>query len=131
VVIVVLKTELDVKRDEEEHSLEGKIHRIRQIKTMASVLKMSPPPAPRAELPSAVASTYARSYRCSGCMREILAGQSSICNSGCVTGNPEVILKCPESRLFGNLPVGAGRRLNLPKSPFFMHCEIYFSSTHR
>ena len=36
-LIVRLKIELDIKRDEEEHSLERKVHRIRQINTMASV----------------------------------------------------------------------------------------------
>jgi hypothetical protein len=34
---VRLKIELDIKRDEEEHSLERKIHRIQRINTMASV----------------------------------------------------------------------------------------------
>ena len=37
-LLVRLKIELDIKRDEEEHSLERKIHRIQQINTMASVL---------------------------------------------------------------------------------------------
>jgi hypothetical protein len=32
-----LKIELDIKHDEEEHSLERKLHRIQQINTMASV----------------------------------------------------------------------------------------------
>jgi hypothetical protein len=36
-LVVRLKIELDIKRDEEEHSLEQKIHRIQQINTMASV----------------------------------------------------------------------------------------------
>jgi hypothetical protein len=36
-LLVRLKIELDIKRDEEKHSLEGKIHRIQQINTMASV----------------------------------------------------------------------------------------------
>ena len=36
-LLVRLKIELDIKRDEEEHSLERKIHRIEQINTMASV----------------------------------------------------------------------------------------------
>ena len=36
-LLVRLKIELDIKRDEEEHSLERKIHRIQQINTMASV----------------------------------------------------------------------------------------------
>ena len=36
-LIVRLKIELDIKRDEEEHSLERKVHRIRQINTIASV----------------------------------------------------------------------------------------------
>ena len=35
--VVRLKIELDISRDEEEHSLERKIHRIQQINTMASV----------------------------------------------------------------------------------------------
>ena len=36
-LLVRLKIELDIKRDEEEHSLERKIHRIQQINTMASL----------------------------------------------------------------------------------------------
>jgi len=36
-LIVRLKIELDIKRDEEEHSLERKVQRIRQINTMAYV----------------------------------------------------------------------------------------------
>ena len=36
-LLVRLKIELDIKRDEEEHSLERKIHRIQRINTMASV----------------------------------------------------------------------------------------------
>ena len=36
-LLVRPKIELDIKRDEEEHSLERKIHRIQQINTMASV----------------------------------------------------------------------------------------------
>jgi len=36
-LLVRLKIELDIKRDEEEHSLERKIHRIQQINTMASM----------------------------------------------------------------------------------------------
>jgi hypothetical protein len=36
-LLVRLKIELDIKRDEEEHSLERKIHRIQQINTIASV----------------------------------------------------------------------------------------------
>ena len=36
-LVVRLKIELDIKRDEEEHSLERKVHRIQQINTMASV----------------------------------------------------------------------------------------------
>ena len=36
-LMVRLKIELDIKRDEEEHSLERKVHRIRQINTIASV----------------------------------------------------------------------------------------------
>ena len=36
-LLVRLKIELDITRDEEEQSLERKIHRIQQINTMASV----------------------------------------------------------------------------------------------
>ena len=36
-LLVRLKIELDIKHDEEEHSLERKIHRIEQINTVASV----------------------------------------------------------------------------------------------
>lgn len=36
-LLLVRLIELDIKRDEEEHSLERKIHRIQQINTMASV----------------------------------------------------------------------------------------------
>jgi hypothetical protein len=36
-LLVRLKIELDIKRDEEEDSLERKIHRIQRINTMASV----------------------------------------------------------------------------------------------
>jgi hypothetical protein len=36
-LIVRLKIELDIKHDEEEHSLERKVQRIRQINTIASV----------------------------------------------------------------------------------------------
>jgi hypothetical protein len=36
-LLVRLKIELDIKRNEEEHSLERKVHRIQQINTMASV----------------------------------------------------------------------------------------------
>ena len=36
-LLVRLKIELDIKHDEEEHSLERKIHCIEQINTMASV----------------------------------------------------------------------------------------------
>jgi hypothetical protein len=36
-LLVRLKIELDIKRNEEERSLERKIHRIQQINTMASV----------------------------------------------------------------------------------------------
>ena len=36
-LIVRLKIELDIKRDEEEHTLERKVQRIRQINTMASL----------------------------------------------------------------------------------------------
>jgi archaellum biogenesis protein FlaJ (TadC family) len=36
-LLVRLKIELDIKHDEEEHSLERKIQRIQQINTMASV----------------------------------------------------------------------------------------------
>ena len=36
-LLVRLKIELDIKHDEEEHSLELKIHRIQQINTMSSV----------------------------------------------------------------------------------------------
>ena len=36
-LLVRLKIELGIKHDEEQHSLERKVHRIRQINTMASV----------------------------------------------------------------------------------------------
>jgi len=39
-LIVRLKIELDIKRDEEEYSLERKVHRIRQINTMEWTPKM-------------------------------------------------------------------------------------------